>query len=121
MIFVQIASYRDPELIPTVLDLVDKAKNPESLRIVVAWQHDDNETLEPIKHLIEYMDIPYVESKGVCWARNLIQQQYQNEDYYLQLDSHHRFIKNWDIEIINNYVKAKNLPAKNYNYFRRDN
>ena len=54
MIFVQIASYRDPELIPTVLDLVDKAKNPEALRIVVAWQHDDNETLEPINHLIEY-------------------------------------------------------------------
>ncbi len=73
-IFVQIASYRDPELIPTVLNLVEKAKYPESLRIIVAWQHDDNESLEPIKHLVEYIDIPYVESKGVCWARNLIQQ-----------------------------------------------
>ena len=64
-IFVQIASYRDPELIPTVLDLVEKAKNPEALRIVVAWQHDDNETLEPIKHLIEYIDIPYVGKSAI--------------------------------------------------------
>lgn len=110
-LFVQIASYRDPELIPTVLDLVDKAKNPELLRIVVAWQHDDNETIEPIKHLIEYIDIPYVESKGVCWARNLIQQKYNNEDYTLQLDSHHRFIKNWDEELMKMYNRCKDMGS----------
>jgi len=112
MIFVQIASYRDPELIPTVLDLVDKAKNPESLRIVVAWQHDDNETLEPIKHLIEYLDIPYVESKGVCWARNLIQQHYNGEEYTLQLDSHHRFVQDWDEELINMYNQCKEMGSE---------
>jgi hypothetical protein len=111
-IFVQIASYRDPELIPTVLDLVEKAKNPEFLRIVVAWQHDDNETLEPIKHLIEYIDIPYVESKGVCWARNLIQQKYNDEEYTLQLDSHHRFIQNWDEQLIEMYNKCKEMGSE---------
>jgi len=110
-IFVQIASYRDPELIPTVLDLVEKAKNPESLRIVVAWQHDDNESLEPIKHLVEFIDIPYVESKGVCWARNLIQQKYNGEEYTLQLDSHHRFIQNWDEELIEMYNKCKEMGS----------
>ena len=110
-IFVQIASYRDPELIPTVLDLVEKAKNPESLRIVIAWQHDDNETLEPIKHLIEYIDIPYVESKGVCWARNLIQQKYNGEEYTLQLDSHHRFMQNWDEQLIEMYNQCKEMGS----------
>ena len=112
MIFVQIASYRDPELIPTVLDLVDKAKNPEALRIVVAWQHDDNETLEPIKHLIEYIDIPYVESKGVCWARNLIQQEYNGEEYTLQLDSHHRFVQDWDEQLIDMYNQCKEMGSE---------
>lgn len=111
MIFVQIASYRDPELIPTVLDLVDKADHPEQLRIVVAWQHDDNESIEPIKHLIEYIDIPYVESKGVCWARNLIQQKYNGEEYTLQLDSHHRFIKGWDSILLQMYDDCKNLGS----------
>ena len=30
-IFVQIASYRDPELLPTIEDMLQKAKNPENL------------------------------------------------------------------------------------------
>ena len=30
-IFVQIASYRDPELLPTIRDCIDKAKHPEML------------------------------------------------------------------------------------------
>jgi len=111
MIFVQIASYRDPELIPTVLDLVEKSDNPKDLRIVVAWQHDDYESLKPIKHLIEYIDIPYVDSKGVCWARNLIQSRYKNEEYTLQLDSHHRFVKGWDSILLNMYFECKKLGS----------
>jgi hypothetical protein len=31
LIFVQIASYRDPELVPTIKDCISKAKNPENL------------------------------------------------------------------------------------------
>ena len=112
MLFVQIASYRDPELIPTVLDLVEKADNPSQLRIVVAWQHDDLESIDPIKHLIEYIDIPYVESKGVCWARNLIQQKYNNEEYTLHLDSHHRFVKGWDTLLIEMYQQCKELGSE---------
>ena len=88
-IFVQIASYRDPELIPTIYDLVEKADNANSLKIIVAWQHDDNESIIPIQSLfdskkynglkIEMIDIPYTDSKGVCWARNLIRRKYRGE------------------------------------------
>ena len=38
-IFVQIASYRDPELRKTLEDILDKADNPDRLKICVAWQH----------------------------------------------------------------------------------
>ncbi len=38
-IFVQIASYRDPQLIPTIEDMLDKAKNPENLVVAITWQH----------------------------------------------------------------------------------
>jgi hypothetical protein len=112
MLFVQIASYRDPELIPTVLDLVEKANDPKQLRIVVAWQHDDLESIDPIKHLIEYIDIPCVDSKGVCWARNLIQQKYNNEEYTLHLDSHHRFVKGWDTLLLNMYQQCKDMGSE---------
>jgi hypothetical protein len=46
------------------------------------------------------LDIPYNESKGACWARNLLQQLYNDEEYTLQLDSHMRFNQDWDDTLI---------------------
>ncbi len=43
-IFVQIASYRDPELLPTIRDCIDKAKYPENLTFGICWQHDETES-----------------------------------------------------------------------------
>ena len=38
-IFVQIASYRDPELNNTLDYLFKNAKYPDNLRVCIAWQH----------------------------------------------------------------------------------
>ena len=38
-IFVQIASYRDPQLIPTIEDMFSNAKYPENLVVGICWQH----------------------------------------------------------------------------------
>jgi len=110
-ILVQIASYRDPELIHTVKNLVSTAKNPQNLRICIAWQHDELENIDEIKSIpnLEILDIPYKETKGVGWARNLLQKQYKNEKYILQLDSHHRFVKDWDEKCI---TMIQDLQAK---------
>jgi hypothetical protein len=101
-IFVQIASYRDPELLPTLRDCVIKAAHPENLRFGLCWQHDETENLgeflgDPRFRMI---DVPHQDSKGVCWARNTIQSLYAGEAYTLQLDSHHRFIPAWDTALI---------------------
>ena len=34
-IFISMAAYRDPELLPTVVDLVEKAKNPDRLNLCI--------------------------------------------------------------------------------------
>lgn len=104
-IFIQIASYRDPELLPTIKDCIDKAKYPENLRFGIAWQHSEEDTWDKLDEFESddrfiIIDIDYKESDGVCWARNAIQQLYNGEKYTLQLDSHHRFVKNWDEELI---------------------
>lgn len=104
-IFVQIASYRDPELLPTLRDLFDKADYPENLHVCIAWQHSDQDTWDNLDEYkndsrVTIIDIPYTESKGACWARNKIQQYYDQEEYTLQLDSHHRFILGWDTTCI---------------------
>lgn len=104
-IFVQIASYRDPQLLPTLRDLLDKAKNPNNLHICVAWQHDKKDMWDNVDEFkndgrFTFIDIDYKDSLGACWARNQIQQHYNDEEYTLQLDSHHRFVKNWDVDLI---------------------
>lgn len=101
-IFVQIASYRDSELIPTIEDCLAKAKNPDQLRFGICWQYEETESLDKYKNdeRFRIIDCVWSQSKGVCWARHQIQKLYKGERYTLQLDSHHRFIQNWDEQLI---------------------
>ena len=104
-IFIQIASYRDPQLLPTIKDCLENANNPNNLVFSIAWQHSKEDIWDNLDEFkndrrFKIIDIDYKESKGACWARNFLQQQYDGEEYTLQLDSHHRFIKNWDVELI---------------------
>lgn len=133
-IFVQVASYRDPQLVPTLLSMIDNADHPEYLHICVCWQRAGDETVEMFldagfdidgiddknksgafniialsykKALIKLINVNHLETKGACWARNLIQQEYKNEKYTLQLDSHHRFIPQWDTVLIDHLELAR--------------
>lgn len=111
-IFIQIASYRDPELRSTIKDCISKAKNPERLTFGICWQYDDQEYIELHDFLysipnITIVEVPYFESKGLCWARSKIQELYNGEDYTMQLDSHHRFIQDWD-EVLIDMMKTVN-------------
>jgi hypothetical protein len=42
-VFVQLASYRDPQLIPTIQDALEKADHPERLIFGICWQYDETE------------------------------------------------------------------------------
>jgi glycosyltransferase involved in cell wall biosynthesis len=104
-IFIQIASYRDPELIKTLDDCIEKADKPEKLVFGICWQHSDEDEWDNIDKYkdderFKIVDVNYKDSKGACWARNTLQQEYTNEEYTFQLDSHHRFIEGWDTELI---------------------
>ena len=104
-IFIQIASYRDPQLLPTLRDCLAKASQPENLQFCIAWQHNPEDLWDNLDEFnkdprFKILDIPYQNSTGPCKARNLIQQQYDGEKYTLQLDSHHRFEEHWDETLI---------------------
>lgn len=116
-IFVQIASYRDPQLLVTIRDLLDKAKYPQNIVIGIAWQHCDEDKWDNMDSLksnpnIKILDIQYTEAKGVCWARNAVQQLYSGEKYTLQLDSHHRFAQDWDETMIGMLQKLQEQGSK---------
>ena len=111
MIFVSISSYCDPELIPTIKDCVANAMSPEELRIVVCWQHqpgdDDPSELRVAPALLHVIDVPYMEAKGCCWARQQTQEFYNGESWFLQLDSHHRFTHGWDVSLHQQAIQTR--------------
>lgn len=112
MIFVNIASFRDKELIKTVKSCLSKAKYPENIKIGICWQYDEEEDITALDntpqvyiHKIYWKDV----EGSVCWARHLIQQKFfNNEEYYFQVDSHTLFVQDWDEILISMY---KELPT----------
>lgn len=109
-IFIAIASYLDPELPYTIIDCISKCSQPDKLHFGVCLQYDD--AAETSKDILDYYcgifnikidKYHFSESKGGCWARNKAQKFYSGETYSLQIDSHTRFIKNWDILIKKDY------------------
>jgi hypothetical protein len=115
--FVQIASYRDPQLPFTLRDCLANARYPNRLHFCVAHQYDGAEDIfeftknHPSGARFTFLHIPYKASRGACWARHQIQQQYCGEEFTLQLDSHHRFVKDWDIICID---MLKGLQARGF-------
>jgi len=107
-IFISIASYRDPDLSNTIDNLLDRANDPQSLKINICNQHgyEDWEDISKYKKYnnVLIIDIDYTQSKGACWARSLLQNMYSGEEWILQIDSHTRCEKNWDKKIIDLYA-----------------
>jgi glycosyltransferase involved in cell wall biosynthesis len=104
-IFVQIAAYRDPQLEPTIKNMLENAKRPKNLRVGICRQYNPDDQFDLLEEYrkdkrFRILDVLYSDSKGVCWARNQVQQLYEGEEYTLQIDSHMRFEKDWDDTLI---------------------
>jgi len=101
-IFISIAAYRDPELLPTVQDCLAKARFPQRLRFGICWQHEDDEPHPPLfdDSRFQVLPIHWRDSKGACWARARLMELWQGEPWFLQLDSHHRFVADWDVKLL---------------------
>jgi len=114
LIFVQIASYRDPELVPTIKDMIAKAKHPEKLTFGICWQKDETENLDEFigKPNFRIDTYHYSESQGLGWARNITNKLYRGEKYTLQIDSHHRFVQDWDVILMEDYNQALTMAKK---------
>ena len=115
-IFVQIASFRDPQLEFTIESMLDNAKFPKNLVIGICNQYNNDDDFNIDKYRkdnrFKIIDILDSDSKGVCWARNQVQQLYKNEKYTLQIDSHMRFAPNWDVEMIDMIKKLQKKGFK---------
>lgn len=101
-IFVAIPSYRDPQLVPTVENCIARAVRPGALRFGICWQQDPTDrelSFGDDKH-VRVVEYHWRESRGIGWARAQCMSLFQGEDFYLQLDSHHRFVEGWDEKLL---------------------
>lgn len=112
-IFVQVAAYRDAELLPTLRDCIAQAANPEQLTFGICWQRDEGDSLGEFAGMenVRLIDIPFSESRGACWARQQTQQLFRGEGYTLQIDSHHRFAPGWDAAARRLFAHARKRGA----------
>jgi len=110
-IFVQIASYNDKELIKTVNDCIEKSSGDNEIFFGIHECYIENKTVFTNQNIrIQYSKAP--ENLGVGMGRYLSNKLYNNEDYYLQIDSHSRFRDNWDKIIIDNLEKYLSIGNK---------
>lgn len=113
-IYVSIPDIGDPELDVTVRNLFRSAKYPD--RVFVGIGHSipfkNKKNINDIKkRFSKYINVRHdfiniYRSRGVSYGRKSAIANYNNEDFYLQIDSHTMFIDNWDEFLINSWEEA---------------
>ena len=113
-IFISIASYCDPELERTIHSAIDNAANPQDLHFGIMLQEFSKE--EPDLSWVPNLTLKKVHPKmarGAGYARAQIVKMYSNQDYFLQIDSHTVFAKNWDLLCIQQHMQSQDIAKNN--------
>lgn len=50
--------------------------------------------------------MPHTQARNAYYARYKVQQAFRDQDYYLQIDSHMQFCKEWDTVLIDQLSKC---------------
>lgn len=111
-IFVSVASYRDDQCGMTIKQIFQKAKFPFRVFVGICEQNESNhqeerclstkdeKEMEPYFSQIRRISIPHDQAKGPTFARYLCSRLYRGETFFLQIDSHSLFVKDWDEKLI---------------------
>lgn len=111
-IFVNVCSYRDKLLAPTLESLLETESGRNQITYGVFEQTKLEDSLETkYPHLAKHPKVRYKRidpeySDGVVWARAINAMQVYDEDFQYQIDSHMLFDKNWDHQLILDYMEA---------------
>ncbi len=107
-IFINIAGYHDYELPKTIQSLINNSSGKNNLYFGVHYVFEDEDNIQ----VQQYDNIRVIASKAPDnlspgLGRYLAHSLYNNEDYYMVIDSHSRVCKNWDELLISdiNYYK----------------
>lgn len=105
-IFVSVASYRDSNCSKTLDSLFANAAHPERITVGICEQNKEGESSEQCSSAntagrnIKVINVDYTDAKGPTWARYLCSTLWNGEDYFMQIDSHVLFAKDWDTKCV---------------------
>jgi len=113
-IFIQIPSYRDFELNKTIASAINNASGLNKLSFGIHNCILFDGEIEVKTDYPEWVTINSVTSIapqniGLQQARYIANEFYNGEDYYYQVDSHMRFVKDWDTTLIDGIIKYQNM------------
>jgi hypothetical protein len=117
-IFVQIACYNDLELLETIKDVLDKSSENNDLHFGIhncffeENPHDESfmrSELDKLnrKYKLSIQHSKFPDNIGVGLGRYIANQFYDDEDFYMQIDSHMMFMYKWDQVLIGLLNEAK--------------
>jgi hypothetical protein len=109
-IFINIAGYHDYELPKTINNLIQKSSGKYNLFFGVHSVFENKDNIDiPALDNIRYISskAPANLSPGV--GRYMAHTLYNNEDYYMVIDSHSRFIENWDDILVNDIIYYQSI------------
>ncbi len=111
-IFISIASYNEEDLLMTIESAIINAEYPERVNFGV-FCHTSEPVVEEIKYTsIKTIYAHYPNVLGIGISRLLANSLYDDEKYFLQIDAHMLFEKNWDSKIINNFINIQKVYEK---------
>jgi hypothetical protein len=125
-IFICVPTMNDFEFLSTIERAYDYSENPDNLSIatIIFWKPQDiKSNSKPFfTHIKKYLDKNFTKVKydiqpwhlypGVGQGRIAPTKFFNNEKYFLSIDSHTDFINNWDTEIIELYESSRKYFGK---------
>jgi len=112
-IFINIAGYHDYELPKTINNLIHQSSGKYNLFFGVHSVFEDKDNIDmPILDNVRYIASKAPANLGPGVGRYMAHTLYDNEDYYMVIDSHSRFIKNWDDILINDVIYYQSIGHK---------
>jgi hypothetical protein len=117
-IFISIASCKERFLALTVKSALSNAKYPENLYFGIFNTVIDEEDILTDEFVLNHPNVIYMEARfpvplGTGWSRlNASLLASKKHDYFLQIDSHTIFEKNWDEVLIESYKSLLDVCDK---------
>ncbi len=112
-IFVAIACYNEPYITLTLDNCLENSEHPDRIHFGIWCQNDriKKPDLKKYKN-VNCVFAEYSEKLGLGVSRLNSFSFYDNQDYFLQIDGHTLFEKNWDTKIIDNFKILKEKYEK---------